>query len=30
MKGISGGNVMKIIVIPTMNFLFSVSKTAER
>lgn len=30
MKGICGGNVMKIIVISTMNFFFSVSKTAER
>lgn len=29
MKGISGGNVVKIIVISTMNFLFSVPKTAE-
>lgn len=29
MKGISGGNVVKIIVISTMNFLFSISKTAE-
>lgn len=30
MKGISGGNVVKIIVIPTMNFLFSIPKTAKR
>lgn len=29
MKGICGGNVMKIIVISTMIFLFSVSKTAK-
>jgi hypothetical protein len=30
MKWISGGNVVKIIVISTMNFLFSISKAAER
>jgi hypothetical protein len=30
MKGICGGNVVKIIVISTMIFLFSVSKTAKR
>lgn len=29
MKGISCGNVVKIIVISTMNFFFAISKTAE-
>lgn len=29
MKGISGGNVVKIIVISTMNFFFAIPKTAE-
>lgn len=30
MKGICGGNVVKIIVISTVNFVFSISKTAKR
>lgn len=29
MKGICGGDVVKIIVISTMNFLLAVPKTAE-